>query len=166
MAAASLAVMYNGSDSWSGSTALVVLPDVCSSRARAIRFPKTSPPWPASQISPILRRAAGRCGAKCPFRIGVLSKQVRLSLWLDGRTRVRFRVPPPLTEIPTLSGWDFFCPFPQCWRGSARLPLERQACAGDRPAALTARFLSLFSVRLLTAQGQISALFKGLRATG
>ncbi len=32
---------------------------------------------------------------------------------------------PPFIEIPTLISRDFFCPLPQCWRGSAHFPLER-----------------------------------------
>lgn len=35
---------------------------------------------------------------------------------------------PPFIEIPTLISRDFFCPFPQCWRGSAHFPLERSSC--------------------------------------
>lgn len=41
------------------------------------------------------------------------------------RTRVRLRVPPPIPKIPTLIGWDFFCPFPQCWRGFRAWPRKR-----------------------------------------
>ena len=65
-----------------------------------------------------------------------------------------------------LSGWDFFCPFPQCWRGF-------RAWALDLPLAGTpmfwlgrAVFLSPFSAGLLTEQVAKSCVFKGLRAVG
>jgi hypothetical protein len=37
---------------------------------------------------------------------------------------------PPFIEIPTLISRDFFCPFPQYWRGSRHFPLERP-CVWD-----------------------------------
>lgn len=74
--------------------------------------------------------------------------------------------PPPFTQSPTLSGWTFFRSFPLCWRGSARLPLERHPGAGGRPGALAARFLSLFSVRLLSVLPYKPSTYAGLRASG
>jgi hypothetical protein len=40
-----------------------------------------------------------------------------VTIWIGLRTRVRFRVPPPLSKKPTTLGWFFFARFPQCWRG-------------------------------------------------
>ena len=60
----------------------------------------------------------------CPTRLNNLAKHVVLPV--EGlRTRVRFPPPPPLFEIPTFIGWDFFCPERQYWRGSTRFTGER-----------------------------------------
>ena len=57
---------------------------------------------------------------------------------------------PPFTQKPTVIGWFFFARFPQCWRGSAHLPLDRNHCAGGCPGVFPRWFLSLFSVGLLS----------------
>ena len=65
-----------------------------------------------------------------------------------------------------LSGWDFFCPFPQCWRGFGPWPLEHAPPEVAIPGTLFPVFLSLFSVALLSIQGPKSCVGAGLRAIG
>jgi hypothetical protein len=65
-----------------------------------------------------------------------------------------------------LSGWDFFCPFPQCWRGFGRFPLEHGPAEVIGFGELSAVFLSLFSAALLSIQGPKSCIGAGLRAIG
>ena len=65
-----------------------------------------------------------------------------------------------------LSGWDFFCLFPLCWRGVAPRPLEHAPPEVAVPGALSAVFLSLFSAALLSIQGSKSCVGAGLRAIG
>ena len=73
---------------------------------------------------------------------------------------------PPFIEIPTLISRDFFCLFPQCWRGSASFPLERQVGSDVAFYALTPHFLSLFSAGLLSVQVVASSKFNGLQRPG
>ncbi|TXH88100.1 MAG: hypothetical protein E6Q78_12705 [Rhodoferax sp.] len=65
-----------------------------------------------------------------------------------------------------LSGWDFFCPFPLCWRGFAPRPLEHAPPEVAVPGALSVVSLSLFSAALLSIQGPKSCVGAGLRAIG
>jgi hypothetical protein len=65
------------------------------------------------------------------------------------------RVPPHHHNVKSqpLSGWDFFCPFPQYWRGFAPWHLEHAPAEVAAPCALPVVFLSLFSADLLSIQG-------------
>ena len=56
---------------------------------------------------------------------------------------VRGAAPPPIPKIPTLIGWDFFCPLPQCWRGFRAWPRERHPC---KVGVFAPTDVSLFSV--------------------
>ena len=60
----------------------------------------------------------------------------------SGWTRIQVSIWPPFIEVPTLISRDFFCPLPQCWRGSAHFPLERLDGNGATIHARTPRFLS------------------------
>ena len=73
---------------------------------------------------------------------------------------------PPYLEIPTLISRDFFCLFPQCWRGSASFPLERQVGSDVAFYALTPHFLSLFSAGLLSVQVVWSSKINDLQRGG
>ena len=80
--------------------------------------------------------------------------------------RVRFPFPPPITKIPTLIGWDFFCPKHQCLRGFRPQPLEHAPPEVVVSGSLPALFLSLFSVGLLSIQGSGACDGAGLWAIG
>ena len=82
------------------------------------------------------------------------------------RTAVQFRPPPPFTKIPTLIGWDFFCPERQCWRGFGYLPLERHRPCNSCFQAFSASLSLFFSATLLNIQGAKSCIGAGLRAIG
>lgn len=89
-----------------------------------------------------------------------------VTIWLGSRTRVRFRVPPPIPKIPTLIGWDFFCPFPQCWRGFRAWPRERPPCEGGVFAPADASLFSVFSGGHASVLEAISFAGAGLEAVG
>src|SRR5690554_3678199 len=61
------------------------------------------------------------------------------------RTGVQIPPAPPIPKIPTLIGWDFFCPFPQCWRGFRAWPRERRPCEVVFFAPTDASLFSVFS---------------------
>ena len=73
---------------------------------------------------------------------------------------------PPLTKNPTVLGWVFSCPKPQCWRGFRRSPLGQatppQVGSGSFPGVRA----SPFSAPLLSFQGPKSWIDPGLRAAG
>ena len=82
------------------------------------------------------------------------------------RTGVQIPPAPPISKIPTLIGWDFFCPIPQCWRGFRPWPLEHGPPERALPGSHSATFLSLFSAALLSIQGPKSFIYEDLRAIG
>src|SRR5450830_375010 len=81
-------------------------------------------------------------------------------------TRVRFPPAPPLFEIPTLIGWDFFCPKPQCWRGFRPLPRARHLRYRASFCTLAVSLLAVFSVCLARAFDTMSCIHAGLRGVG
>ena len=74
--------------------------------------------------------------------------------------------PPPIPKIPTLIGWDFFCPFPQCWRGFGAWALDLLIAGTPIFTPKRAVFLSPFSAGLLTGQAANSCVFNGLMPAG
>ncbi len=60
--------------------------------------------------------------------------------------------------------WDFFCPFPQCWRSFAPFPLVHTTPEVAVPGAQPAISLSPFSAALLSIQGPKLCIDAGLRA--
>ena len=60
----------------------------------------------------------------------------------------------------------FFCPLPQCWRGSAHFPLERLDGNGATIHARTPRFLSLFYAGHLSVQVAWSSKINDLQWAG
>ena len=89
-----------------------------------------------------------------------------LAILVGMRTRVRFRVPPPIPKIPTLIGWDFFCPFPQCWRGFRAWPRERHPSEVGVFAPTDASPFSVFSGGHASVLEVISFAGAGLEAVG
>lgn len=89
-----------------------------------------------------------------------------VTIWLGLRTPVRFPFPPPKPKIPTLIGWDFFCPERQCWRGFRPWPLEHAPPEVVVFGVHSAVFLSLFSAALLSIQGPKSWIGAGLQGIG
>ena len=73
-----------------------------------------------------------------------------ITILIGKRTRVRFPIPPPLPQVPTLIGWDFFRPERQHWRGSPVFSVDCHPAGTPAFGAKPPRFLSLFSVPLLT----------------
>lgn len=73
---------------------------------------------------------------------------------------------PPIPKIPTLIGWDFFCPFPQCWRGFRAWALDLPLVGAPVFRPDRAVFISPFSAGLLTEQVAKSFVFNGVRAVG
>ena len=82
------------------------------------------------------------------------------------RTGVQFPPPPPIPKIPTLIGWDFFCPFPQCWRGFRAWPRERHPCEVVFFAPTDASLFSVFSGGHASVLEAISFAGAGLEAVG
>ena len=74
--------------------------------------------------------------------------------------------PPPIPKIPTLIGWDFFCLFPQCWRGFRAWPRERPPCEGGVFAPADASLFSVFSGGHASVLEAISFAGAGLEAVG
>src|SRR6218665_4218557 len=56
-----------------------------------------------------------------------------VTIWLGERTRVRFRVPPPLFKKPTTLGWFFLPVSPSAGAGSG--PAAPDGTAPDTPAS-------------------------------
>ena len=65
-----------------------------------------------------------------------------------------------------LSGWDFFCPERQCWRGSGPLPCARQPHDRASSCTFSASLLAVFSVCLASAFDPVSSIHAGLRGAG
>ena len=89
-----------------------------------------------------------------------------VTIWLGKRTRARFRAPPPIPKIPTLIGWDFFCPFPQRWRSFRAWPRERRSCEVGVFAPTDASLFSVFSGGHASVLEAISFAGAGLEAVG
>ena len=81
-------------------------------------------------------------------------------------TGVQFPPAPPIPKIPTLIGWDFFCAFPQCWRGFRAWPRERPPCEGGVFAPADASLFSVFSGGHASVLEAISFAGAGLEAVG
>lgn len=111
---------------------------------------------------PVVWRAAAQHNWRDTNQTATHVELLGEGLW----TRVQFPPAPPIPKIPTLIGWDFFCPFPQCWRGFAGRPLDHASPEVGVPGAFFALFLSLFSAALLSIQGPKSWIGAGLRAIG
>jgi len=82
------------------------------------------------------------------------------------RTGVQIPPAPPIPKIPTLIGWDFFCPFPQCWRGFRAWPSERHPCEVGVFAPTDASLFSVFSGGHASVLEAISFAGAGLEAVG
>ena len=72
----------------------------------------------------------------------------------------------PIPKIPTLIGWDFFCPFPQCWRGFRAWPRERHPCEVGAFGPADASLFSVFSGGHASVLEAISFAGAGLEAVG
>ena len=81
----------------------------------------------------------------------------------DLRTGVQFPPAPPITKIPTLIGWDSFCPKLQRWRGFGPWPRERQPPYVPVFCLLPASLLWIFSVCLVSVLGPTSSIGAGFR---
>ncbi len=82
------------------------------------------------------------------------------------RSGVRSSSSPPFTKIPTLIGWDFFCPFPQCWSGFGLWPRERQPLTRPCLGVFLASLSLFFSASLVSVHCPTSNNDAGLRVIG
>jgi hypothetical protein len=73
---------------------------------------------------------------------------------------------PPIIKIPTLIGWDFFCPFPLCWRGLRPCPRERHPSNTCVFTLTDASLFSVFSVGHASVLEATSFAGAGLKAVG
>jgi len=112
-------------------------------------------------------RFSGRVGGKwlCEMTSAFIIKELRgaraLRLFCG-----RSAFPPPIPKIPTLIGWDFFCPFPQCWRGFRAWPRERHPCEVGAFGPADASLFSVFSGGHASVLEAISFAGAGLEAVG
>ena len=104
--------------------------------------------------------------AKVPKSSNLRPQGQSITILSRKRTRVRFRIPPPIPKIPTLIGWDFFCPFPQFWRGFRAWPREGRPCEGGVFAPTDASLFSVFSGGHASVLEAISFAGAGLEAVG
>jgi hypothetical protein len=108
------------------------------------------------------QRAFGRGNFRGNSAIDEFRKQVLARLSADCSIDLR----PPIPKIPTLIGWDFFCPFPQCWRGFRAWPCERHPCEVGVFAPTDASLFSVFSGGHASVLEAISFAGAGLEAVG